>query len=83
MNNTPKVIGEVYQRNRFEVHARLLEKNGAHDWQVLSRKPQTIEEAREKIKEDKEQRSKLQSFVDQGRWEYAIAEVTATVKIIE
>lgn len=83
MNNTPKVIGETYQRNRFEVHARLLETGKVHDWRVHSRSGKTIDEARNQIAEHKEHCKRLQFFVDQGKWEYAIAEVTAIVKIVE
>lgn len=80
-----KTIGEVYDRNRFEVQHRVYldGKKGWSDWYVTSRRCKTIEAAREDRKTDVERQALLSTMVSRQRDEHRIVKVTARCEVVE
>lgn len=80
-----KVIGEVYDRNRFEVHHRvyLTDKKEWSNWYCDARFPTTIEAARTERENCVERQALLSQMIGSQREEYRILKVIAQCEVVE
>lgn len=85
---TEKVIGQTYQRDRFEVHTRHFDTdtNAWGEWVCQSRRARTIEDARTDLATMEQGGRFLRSWVrvvGEGAQEARIVKVTATCEVVE
>ncbi len=84
VKSKPKVIGEKYDRNRYEVHARLWDddKNDWLSWYCQTRNPTSQGGAEQSIEDHKAQNRNIAPLIGLGRWEYRIVKVTAQCEVV-
>ncbi len=78
----PKVIGEKYNRDGFEVQARYTRLSG--NWSVTARSAKTIEEARKQRDFNTESQKAMNEFLgSNGPIEYRIVKVKTECEVVE